>query len=302
VGEDLLGRAAAMRRRAALAPDPRSDEHGARLYPGAATPWHELTYAAYQRALRTGALRPGIVLASPPVAGRPTAVCLHGWRGTPADFRPLAEEIRRSSNLAFFLYDDRRRLAGTAELLRRELRALGTPGLLIAFSMGTLICAYAGATDLAAELGGCVALYLNPLLGGARYADADPVLAWLDQVPGLYRLHALKRLALRVLFPASVRDLDPGSRFQQTIFGQRARRSTFHGRTTIIWTENGAASGMSVLPQRAPLLFSCSRDELLQRLGGGVVIPPGKALGHTAPVRQPGLVAPAIEAAIRTWL
>jgi hypothetical protein len=272
------------------------------VYPADATPWHELTYSRYRRALKQRQLVSGITLERPPVKGQPTAVCVHGWHGTPADFRQLGPCIRKSANLAFFLYDDRHRLASTAELLRRELRGLRGERLLIAFSMGALLPAYAGATDWGAELRGVVAFYLNPLLGGTRYADADPLLARLDQIPALQWLHSVKQLIHRLFFPPSVRDLDPRSSFQQAIFGAAGRPATFRDRTTIIWTEDDSSRYVSVFPHRVPTFFGCTHEELLQRLGDLAAIPPRGTRGHTAPIDEPGFILPLLEAVTRDCL
>ncbi len=276
--------------------------HEPSVYPPDATPWERLTYSSYRQALRCGDLVPGIVFERHPAPGVPTAVCVHGWRGTPANFRTLGVHVRATANLAFFVYDDHSRLADTAELLRHAVRALPGPCLFIGFSMGALLPAYASATDVNGDLHRVAALYLNPLLGGTRYADADPVLAMLDQIPGLQWLHELKRLFRRRFLPESVEDLDPRSRFQQAIFGEAASRPTLRERTIIVWTEDDSSRYVSVAPRRVPAFFGCSRDELLGRLGRVAALPPGHARGHTAPINDPSLVLPLLHAAIRDWM
>jgi pimeloyl-ACP methyl ester carboxylesterase len=224
-------------------------------------------------------------------------VFVHGGDGTPALFAPLASALQAHADCAAFCYSDHARLVISAEHLRHAVRDLARTSsgvVIVAHSMGALLAAYIGATDPERLLVAVRALYVNPLIGGSLWADADPILARLGELPGLVWLHRVKRLIQRACFPPCVRDLAPESDFAQTIFGRGSTVSSFREHTRIVFTER-PGEGPDVRPARAPRLFGRTRPELIERLGTVVPIAPGNAAGHRTPLMTPALLVPLIE-------
>jgi hypothetical protein len=274
-------------------PQPRAGAVGGR----ALVPWWVLDRGEYRAMLRKTASRTAIAFEQPPVAGQPTVLFIHGRGGMPRQFASLAGALRGRVNVAAFLYDDAARLAAAAGLLREGAGALTDSLVMVAYSIGSLLPAYIGATDVEERFGAVSALYVNPLIGGSRYADADRVLAVVGDLPGLGWLHGVKRALQRVLLPSVVQDLAPESGFQQTIFGPRSRVSSFASRTVIMFTERPGEEP-DVREDRVCKLFGRSRRELIARLGTVVPTDAARHTGHTAPLAHPELILPALLAAI----
>ena len=241
--------------------------------------WRGLHRDAYRAALKSGALRNGIRLERPLQRDRPAIVFIHGAFGCPAHFVPLAAALQSHVNRAIFVWNDTGRLRTAAEQLRTDLLRLPASTIVVAHSMGTLLPAYVGATDPLGLVRHLAAVYVNPLVGGSRYAGDFRALRWLRLGPVLQRL----------FFPPSVRDLAPESLFQQTICGRASAPSSFAPRTVILFTErHGQQPG--VPSARIPRYFGRTRRELLARLGAVVELP--LANGHNAPLREPALLLP----------
>ena len=262
-------------------------------------PWRNLDRRSYRAALCGGSFRLGIALEEPFVYGRPTVVFIHGSGGSPGQFAELAGTLRGHANLGALLYDDTARLAPAAAVLREEVLSLRGPVVVVAYSIGTLLPAYIGATDREGRLREVAAVYVNPLIGGSRYADADSALALLGDVPGLSWLHGVKRAIQRVFFPSIVQDLTPEGDFQQAIFGWRSRAPSLAARTAILFTERPGKEP-DIREDRVRKLFGRSRRELVERMG--TIVPVGSAhrTGHAAPLAYPELVLPLVVTAIET--
>jgi hypothetical protein len=140
-------------------------------------------------------------------------------------------------------------------------------------------------------------VYLNPLIGGSRYADADRLLAALDQRPSLQWLHVIKRRIQRAFFAPVVQDLTPESDFQQTIFGFASPTPIFAGRTVIFLTEK-AGSELDIRPERTLRFFGRTRAQLLERMGTVASLPPDVRTGHRAPLDCPEIVEGLIDQAL----
>lgn len=248
----------------------------------------------YRAALRRGRIAPGLTFLDPFDSSRRTVVFVPGSGGVPEKFARVAEALRTNTNCAAFCYLDRSRLVETAERLRAELERIPGPVTVVAHSMGALVTAYAGATDVGARLQRLSALYLNPLIGGSRFAEADPVLAVLGDLSSLRWLHRVKLFVQRTFFPPFVQDLAPESGFIQQIFGAAGLPSSFHQRTRILFTETPGA-GPDIHPGRAGRWFDCTRDRLIERLGTVAATPINHAVGHDAPLGEPRLVAQLLE-------
>jgi len=244
--------------------------------------WRTLRRDTYRAALRSGALRAGICVEEPLHRDRPTVVFIHGAVGAPSHFAALAAALRDDVNRAAFLWDDTARLGQSAELLRTELLRMPACVTVVAHSMGMLLPAYVGATDPLGLVGRLAAVYVNPLVGGSRYAGDFRALRWLRLGPVLQRM----------FFPPNVLDLAPESEFQQTICGQAGAPSSFARQTVILFTErHGKEPG--VPPTRVPRYFGRTRGELLERFGTVVDFPLSN--GHNAPLFQPDLLIPILE-------
>jgi pimeloyl-ACP methyl ester carboxylesterase len=262
-------------------------------------PWWNLDRRSYRAVLHGGTYRLGIALEEPFVYGKPTVVFIHGGGGSPGQFAGLAGTLRGQVNLGALLYDDTARLAPAADMLREEVLALRGPVVLVAYSIGTLLPAYIGATDCEDRLHNVAAIYVNPLVGGSRYADADSALALLGDVPWLFWLHGVKRAIQRVFFPSIVQDLTPEGDFQQAIFGSRSPAPSLAARTAILFTERPGGEP-DIREDRVRKLFGRSRQELIERMG--TIVPVGSAhrTGHAAPLACPELVLPLVVTAIET--
>lgn len=247
--------------------------------------WRDLERSQYRATLETGELTPGLVADSAVDLSRPTVVFIHGAEGTPARFGSLADALEPRANIVMFVYDDTAPLVQSAERLRAGLLALGSrPHVLVAHSMGALLPAYAGATDLNRQLRCTAAVYLNPLIGGSHYADDIPALRWLQ---------GLKPYLQRAFFPTNVQDLTPDSVFEQIIFGRASQPSSFAARTVLLFTEHeGEEPGIA--PGRIPHFFGRPRDVLLQRLGRVRTVSTAEATGHSAPLFHPDIVVPLV--------
>src|SRR5262245_27799663 len=233
----------------------------------------------YRAGVESGAVSIGIATDNPARDERkPTVVFIHGADGRPSQFAALAQTLDEHANSMVFLYDDRDRLAPTAEVLRKDLLQLQGAVAIVAHSMGALLPAYVGATDPDRRLRCMGAVYLNPLIGGSRYADDIPVLRWL---------RPLKPLIQRVLFRPSVQDLAPESTFEQTIFGSRSGASSFAAHTIILFTEV-AGEEPDILADRIPFFFGRTRAELLDRTGMTVQ---SNRTGHSAPLADPDMAS-----------
>jgi pimeloyl-ACP methyl ester carboxylesterase len=247
--------------------------------------------------MRRGVFRPGIDLEEPFVCGKPTVIFIHGGGGAPGEFAALAGALRHRANLGALLYDDMARLAPATGLLREGVLSLLDRVVLVAHSIGTLLPAYIGATDPEGRLRDVAAVYINPLIGGSRHADADSVLALLGDVPGLHWMHRLKRAIQRVFFPSIVQDLTPESDFQQAIFGCRSPTPSFAASTAILFTERPGKEP-DIREDRVRKFFGRSRRELVERLGTVVPVHAAQRTGHTAPFTHPELVLPLVTTAI----
>lgn len=218
----------------------------------------------------------------------PVIVFVHGARGSTEESASLTTALESRARLGWFAYDDRERLAKSSKCLRRELTKLDSHRgvIVVAHSMGALLPMYVGATDRVGAFSCLGAIYLNPLIGGSHYADDIRALRWL---------RPLKPFIQRMFFPPSVRDLAPESDFEQSIFGYDAPRSSFRDNTVMFFTEReGEEPG--IVPDRVPLFFGQSRDELLERIG---TVVNGPLDGHVAPLQNPALVIPLLEGVVR---
>lgn len=224
-------------------------------------------------------------------------IFVHGARGSPFQFAPIAASLRRDVNVGAFLYDDHARLAPAAESLRRELMRLSGNVVLVAYSMGTLLCASVGADDRDGRFREVGAVYVNPLIGGSRYADADPALAILGDLPMLRWLHQVKTGVQRLLFPPFVQDLAPESDFQQAIFGRGSRPASFAGNTTIVFTEEPGRE-WDISGSRVERFFGRSRGELLARLGTVAPLGAATCVGHAAVLAHEEILLPPIMQAL----
>ncbi|MBI4517832.1 MAG: hypothetical protein HY699_18655 [Deltaproteobacteria bacterium] len=251
----------------------------------------------YRSAVRRGRFRPGIVHESPLINGRATVVFIHGGGGAPGQFAHLAGALRQRANLAAFLYDDTAHLAPASCCLRQGLLALPAPIILVAYSIGALLPAYAGASDPQGQLRGLTAVYVNPLIGGSCYADADRLLLLLGDVPGLRWLHRVKRVIQRALLPAVVQDLAPEGDFQQAIFGASSLASSFASGTVMLFTERPGEEP-DIREDRVVKFFGRSRRELIERMGAVAPVSPAQRNGHAAPLADPELVLPLIATAL----
>lgn len=247
-------------------------------------PWRTLDRANYRAGVTTGALEPGIVVEDAFDRRKPTAVFIHGAAGAPAQFTTLAAALSERVNAAIFIWDDTGRLAPAAERLRTALLDWPDPVIVVAHSMGALLPAYVGVTDTYGQLRDLTAVYLNPLIGGSRYAGDFRALRWL-------RVGAFLQ---RMLFRPSVLDLAPESDFQQAIFGPASAAPSFAARTAIVFTERPGEEP-DIRPDRVPHYFGRSRDQLLERTGRVVRVPPTRASGHKAPLLRPAVVLPLLD-------
>ena len=245
--------------------------------------WHTLRPDRYRAALKAGELECGIYVGEQWHRGKPTVVFIHGAAGAPSQFADLAR-LLGPTNCAAFLWDDKARLAPTAEVLRGALLRLPGRVTIVAYSMGALLPAYLGATDRRGRLRSLAAVYLNPLIGGSRYAGDFRVLRWLRVGPALQR----------VFFPPSFLDLAPEGDFQQAICGRSGARSSFVAHTVLLFTEKRGKEP-DIRPARVPHYFGRTRQELLDRFGSVVAVPPLHAYGHAAPLLEPNLVLPILE-------
>lgn len=246
--------------------------------------WRTLRRDSYRDALRAGALQCGIYFEEPPHRGRPTVVFIHGAAGVPGQFTALAAALHARVNRAVFLWDYTARLAPTAERLRAALLRLPAGVTIVAHSIGTLLPAYVGATDPRGLLQGLAAVYLNPLIGGSRYAGDFRALRWL-------RLGAVLQ---RAFCRPSILDLAPESDFQRTICGPESAASSFAGHTVLLFTERRGEEP-DIRPTRVLHYFGRTREALLERLGTVRKMPPPHAKGHNAPLLEPNLVLPILE-------
>jgi len=247
-------------------------------------PWRALGRDEYSAALKTGALQCGICLEERFRRDRPTLVFIHGAAGAPNLFADLATALRARVNPAVFVWDDTARLAPTAEVLRTALLRLPSAVIIVAHSMGMLLPAYIGATDPRGRLRNLAAMYLNPLIGGSRYAGDFRALRWLRVGPILQRAFCRP----------SFLDLAPESEFQQTICAQRGAASSFAARTVLLFTER-RGDEPDIPPSRVPYYFRRTRDELLQRFGTVLRVPLAQTHGHNGPLLRPNLVLPLLE-------
>jgi len=216
-----------------------------------------------------------------PQGERPTIVFVHGWGGETTDFTVPSAALTDRANLAAFEYDPHARLTVSAEALRRDLIELPGVVIVVAHSLGTLLMLRLGATSDNGQLACTRVVYLNPLIGGSRYADGIPRLHWMQP---------LKWFVQRAFCPPSVRDLAPEGEFQQSIFGLGAPTSLFRDRAVAIFTEQ-LGNEPDIEPTRVPRFFGRTRDELLDRIGT-VIREAGT--GHDAPLRDPGISLPVL--------
>ena len=247
--------------------------------------WRTLRRDVYRTALKTGVLQCGVYLEEPLQAGRPTVVFIHGALAAPSQFAELAPALSDGVNRAAFLWDDGARLTPTAEHLRAALLRLPGAVAIVAHSMGMLLPAYVGATDVHGLLRDVAAVYLNPLIGGSRYAGDFRALRWLR----------LGSVLQRAFCRASILDLAPESAFQQTICGLASAPSSFAPRTVLLFTER-IGQEPDIRPARVPHYFGRSREELVARFGRALRLPEASASDHNAPLRKPNLVLPILEA------
>jgi len=246
--------------------------------------WRALRRDRYRDALKAGVLPCGIYVEEPLHAGRPTVVFIHGAGGTPSQFSGLAAALDAGVNRGVFVWDDTARLAPSAERLRAALLRLPGGVTIVAHSIGTLLPAYIGATDPHGLLRGLAALYLNPLIGGSRYAGDFRALRWL-------RLGALLQ---RAFCRPSILDLAPESDFQRTICGRTSAASSFAAHTAMLFTERRGEEP-DIRPTRVPHYFGRTREALLERFGTVWSLPRLNAGGHNAPLLKPNLVLPILE-------
>ena len=176
-----------------------------------------------------------------------------------------------------------------SERLRKDVLSLPGRVAIVANSLGAFLPAYIGATDPQARLRNVRAIYLNPLIGGSRYADADRALAVLGEVPGLGWLYGVKRLIQRAFFPRVVQDLAPESDYQQVIFGLHSCASSFARGTMILFTERGGEQP-GIRDHRFRRFFGRSRAELVARMGQVLPVETGQWSGHDAPLVEPEIV------------
>ena len=257
-------------------------------------PWVALDRRRYRALRRGGRARPAIVLGRP-AAGRATVVFVHGRGGYPAQFAALARALDPVADTAAFVWEDRARLVPSAEALRTDVLALPGRVAIVAASLGALLPAYLGATDPDGRLGSLGAVYLNPLIGGSRWADADRALAVLGDLPALRWLHDVKRLVQRTCFPPVVQDLAPESAFQQAVFGRASRPSSFAHATKIVFTERPGAEP-DVRASRVRRFFGRPRRELLARMGDVVDVAAEHRTGHAAPLANAAIaLGPIVE-------
>lgn len=259
--------------------------------------WWELGRREYRAALRRGVFQPGIVLEEPLVPGRATVIFIHGVRGAPGEFAQFAVALRGRANVGAFLYDATARLAPASSLLREGVLSLLAPIVMVAHSIGALLPAHIGATDPEGRLREVAAVYVNPLIGGSRYADADRALAVLGDMPGLRWLYGVKRAIQRRLLPSIVQDLTPECDFQQAMFGSWSRASSFAASTVILFTERPGGEP-DIREDRVRKLFGRSRRELVERLGTVVPVGSAQRTGHAAPLNHPELVLPLVMTAL----
>jgi len=250
-------------------------------------PWGGLASDRYRRALRSGDLRCGVYTERPFQPELPTILVIHGAEAAPAQFSPFAARFRDRANCAALVWDCRARLAPTTEVLRRALLRIPGSVTIVAHSMGMLLPAYLGATDRVGALRQLAAVYLNPLIGGSRYAGDFRALAWLG----------VGRLLQRAFCRPSFLDLAPESDLQQTICGSRGSRSSFAEHTTILFTERQGQEP-DIPPGRVPYYFGRTRQQVLARLGTTVHLPPRQARAHQDPVRIPEIVFPLLDQAL----
>jgi hypothetical protein len=253
-------------------------------------PWRTLDRASYRVAVTSGVIEPGIFVEEVLDHHKATAVLVHGAEGAPAQFATLAAALGGRTNAAVFLWDDTARLAPGAERLRAALTDWPRPVIVVAHSMGALLLAYVGATDCKRQLEDLTAVYLNPLIGGSRYAGDFRALRWL-------RIGALLQ---RLLLRPSVLDLAPESDFQQAIFGPASAASSFAARSVVLFTERPREEP-DIRPDRVPHYFGRTRDELLERMGRVVQMPPARRNGHRAPLIEPEVVLPLVDGIVNTF-
>jgi pimeloyl-ACP methyl ester carboxylesterase len=247
-------------------------------------PWRTLGRDRYRAALRSGVLAPGIFVEEGLDPNKPTVVFIHGAQATPSQLATLAAALGDRINAAVFVWDDTARLAFSAELLRVALMDCPDPIVVVAHSMGTLLPAYIGATDGDGHLRALRVVYLNPLIGGSRYAGDFRALRWLGVGP----------LITRAFFRPCVLDLAPESEFEQTIFGPASAAPSFAARTMVLFTERPGEEP-DIRRDRVPYYFGRTREELLGRIGRIVRVPNTRACGHDAPLVEPTVVLAFIE-------
>ncbi len=245
--------------------------------------WRGLDLERYRAAFKAGELQCGIYVDQPWRHDKPTVVFIHGAAAAPSQFTALANGLLRVANCAAFLWDDKARLAPSAETLRAALLRLPGAVTIVAYSMGTLLPAYLGATDRRGRLRSLAAIYLNPLIGGSRYAGDFRLLCWLGVGS------ALQRMFCRPSFL----DLAPESDFQQAVCGRAGAPSSFAARTLLLFTER-PGNEPDVPPARLPNYFGRGREELLVRLGTVVHVPLLEGTGHDAPLLEPKPVLPIV--------
>jgi pimeloyl-ACP methyl ester carboxylesterase len=223
-----------------------------------------------------------------PAAGlsteRATVIFVPGAGGGTQQFAKVRASLSTEANVMTFAYDDKARLAEAANTLGETIAQLPGEVLVIAHSMGALLPMYLGATDQREQFRRLKAIYVNPLIGGSRYADHIKALWWLQP---------LKPLIQRLFFPDSVRDLAPESDFQQEVFGVRSSASTFRHATLLLFTERPGTEP-DIEPHRVPRFFGQRRENLLARIGT-VVRVEAFAQGHIAPLQSPELLVPFVE-------
>jgi pimeloyl-ACP methyl ester carboxylesterase len=260
---------------------------GTRYEPSLVSPvlsWRTLRRDSYRAAFKVGALQCGIYCEEPLRRDRPTVIFIHGAAGAPSQFAALAAALPSRVNRAVFVWDDTARLAPTAERLRAALVRLPVGVTIVAHSIGMLLPAYIGATDPRGLLRDLAAVYLNPLIGGSRYAGDFRALRWL-------RLGAVLQ---RAFCRPSIMDLAPESDFQRTICGPAGAASSFAVRTVMLFTERRGKEP-DIRPARVPHYFGRTREALLERFGTVRTVPFSHASGHTAPLLKPNLVLPILE-------
>jgi pimeloyl-ACP methyl ester carboxylesterase len=247
-------------------------------------PWRTLQRDSYRAALESGALQCGIYCEEPLHQSRPTVVFIHGAAAAPSRFSALAAALRARVNRAVFLWDDTARLAPSAERLRAALLRLPAGVTIVAHSIGMLLPAYAGATDPRGLLGDLAAVYLNPLIGGSRYAGDFRAVRWLG----------LGTVLQHLFCHPNILDLAPESDFQRTICGPESTASSFAAHTVILFTERRGHEP-DIRPARVPDYFGRTRAALLERFGTVRSVPRADASGHNAPLLNPNLVVPILE-------